>query len=67
MAEYKYATMRECESDGKHLARPPYWPPRSPDGSMSLRCVECGCNLIVYADRENPGTRIELPAVKESA
>jgi hypothetical protein len=64
-SEYKYrgyeaegggrvAPHEECEMNGNHRVRPPFWPPRSTgavsngDPSMALVCELCGCWVITY-------------------
>ena len=84
-SQYKYAGNKDegirpheqCETeepDGKHEVHPTAWPPprignQPGDPSMSLPCVLCGANLIVYkrhATGEMDGVRVVLPEGKKA-
>lgn len=67
----------QCETsepDGCHEVHPTSWPParignQVGDPSMSLQCVLCGCNVIVYAKHaraDMDGVRVVLPEGKKA-
>lgn len=65
--------MVECELAGPHEVHPSSWPPRAngmntalPD--MSLQCVKCGCNVVVYehhAIDENSRIKVVMPGSRK--
>lgn len=73
-SEKSFEDMVQCEvqNNDEHEVRPPTWPPprignQAGDPSMSLRCVRCGTNVIVYSGHATgkiAGVKVVLPKSK---